>query len=108
MKIGTLRHRIKIQAYNASRDSFGSEVPEWVDVTTVWASMTPVSGKEYMASSQMRAEVTTKIGIRYQQGVTPKMRVVCGTRIFDIISVLNLEERNIELQLLCKERVQGG
>ena len=108
MQIGTLRHLIDIQAYTANRDSFGSEEPEWVHVATVWARITPVSGKEYFASAQVHAEISTKIAIRYVSGITPNMRVVFGTRIFEIISVLQVEERNIELELLCKERVPHG
>jgi SPP1 family predicted phage head-tail adaptor len=108
MKIGRLRQRITIQAYVVTRDSFGAEEPTWTDVATVWASVTPVSGKEYFASAQVSAEVSTKITMRYRSGITPKMRVVFGTRIFEISSVLNFEERGIELNLMCKESVPDG
>lgn len=109
MKIGKLRQRITIQEYVATRDSFGAEVPAWTDVATVWASVTPVSGKEYFASAQVNAEVTTKITMRYLAGITPKMRVVFEeARTFEVISVLNFEERNIELNLMCKESVPNG
>lgn len=108
MKIGKLRHRVKIQAYTAGRDSFGGEEPVWTDVATVWASVTPVSGKEYFASAQVNAEISTKITMRYISGITPKMRVVFGNRVFEIISVLNFEERGIELNLMCKESVPDG
>ncbi len=108
MKIGKLRHRVKIQAYTAGRDSFGSEEPVWTDVATVWASVTPVSGKEYFASAQVNTEISTKITMRYISGITPKMRVVFDARIFEIISVLNFEERGIELNLMCKESVPDG
>ena len=108
MKIGKLRHRVRIQAYTAGRDSFGAEEHVWTDVATVWASVTPVSGKEYFASAQTNAEVSTKITMRYQSGITPKMRVVLGARIFEIISALNFEERGVELNLMCKETVPDG
>ena len=108
MRIGKLRHRIKIQEYTAGRDSFGSEEPIWTDVVTVWASVTPGSGKEHFASAQVNAEVSTKISMRYRSGITPKMRVAFGTRIFEIVSVLNYEERGIELNLMCKESVPDG
>jgi SPP1 family predicted phage head-tail adaptor len=108
MKIGRLRHRIKLQTYTAFRDSFGAEEPEWTDVATVWASVTPASGKEYFASAQTNAELTTKITMRYLSGITPNMRVVFDERIFEIVSVLNYEERNVELNLLCKESVSDG
>jgi SPP1 family predicted phage head-tail adaptor len=108
MKIGKLRHRIKIQKYTAGRDSFGGEEPVWTDVAEVWARVSPVSGKEFFASAQVNAEVTTKITMRYIKGITPKMRVVFDSRSFDIVSVLDFEERGIELNLMCRESVQDG
>jgi SPP1 family predicted phage head-tail adaptor len=108
MKIGKLRHRIKIQKYTAGRDSFGGEEPVWTDVAEVWARVSPVSGKEFFASAQVNAEVTTKITMRYIKGITPKMRVVFDGRSFDIVSVLDFEERGIELNLMCRESVQDG
>ena len=108
MKIGKLRHMITIQEYTATRDSFGAEVEGWSDKVSVFASVTPMSGKEYFTSQQLNAEVTTKITIRYLAGITPKMRVMFGNRIFEILSVLNFEERKIELNLMCKESVPDG
>ena len=108
MKIGKLRHKITIQEYSATRDSFGAQIEGWNDKASVFASVTPICGKEYFASQQLNAEVTTKITIRYLAGITPKMRVMFGNRIFDILSVLNFEERNIELNLMCKESVPDG
>jgi len=55
----------------------------------------------------VNAEVTGKISIRYLAGITPKMRVKHGNRIFDIVSMINPEERNRELQLMVKERIDG-
>ena len=44
-----------------------------------------------------------RIIIRYLSGIVPKMRVKYGSRIFDILSVINVSERNRELQLMCRE-----
>ncbi|SCY25308.1 phage head closure protein [Alkaliphilus peptidifermentans] len=105
MKIGKLRHRITIQEYQATRDSFGAEVKEWVDIKTVWASIEPLSGREYFSAKQINAEVTTKIRTRYLKGIHPKMRVLFNDRIFEILSVINVEEKKRELELMCKEEV---
>ena len=50
MKIGKLRHKVTIQEYTATRDSFGAEVQAWVDKASVFAGITPVSGKEYFTA----------------------------------------------------------
>jgi len=105
MRIGELRHRITLQKLNPSRDSFGAEDPEWVDVATVWAAIYPISGREYFAAQQVNAEISTKIIMRYRTGVESKMRVTCGERTFEILAVIHFQEKKKELQLMCREVV---
>jgi len=108
MRAGTMRHKVVIQQnVPTEKDSYGAEVDNWTDYATVWASIEPARGREFWESQQVNAEVTGKIRIRYLGGITPKMRVKHGNRIFDIVSVINPEERNRELQLMVKERIDG-
>ncbi|MDA8212164.1 MAG: phage head closure protein [Clostridia bacterium] len=105
MNAGELRHRVKIQQKSVTRDSFGAESVTWSDVATVWAVVEPLRGREFFGAQQVNAEVTTRIRIRYRSGVVPTMRALYGSRVYDIQSVINLDERNRELQLMCKEVV---
>jgi len=109
MRAGKLRHKITIQycPEPQSQDSYGAVIKNWSDYATVWASIEPARGREFWESQQINAEVTAKITIRYLAGITPKMRVKYGSRIFEIISVINPEERNRELQLMVKESING-
>lgn len=108
MGIGQFRHRVTIQKYTANLDSFGQEVKEWVDICTVWASVEPLRGREFFRAQTIHAEVTTRITIRYKGGISPKMKVVFDGRCFDILSVINPEEKNKEIHLMCKESITGG
>lgn len=103
--IGNLRHRITLQKPVIVKDSIGQENEEWQDVATVWASVEPLSGKEYFNAKQTNSEVSTKITIRHLLGVTSRMRVSFQKHTYNILSVINFEERNIYLQLLCSEKV---
>lgn len=105
MKIGELRHRITIQENISAKDSFGADTPNWTDVATVWASIEPLSGKEFFAAQQINAEINTKIIMRYRTGIKPEMRATFKDRVFDILSVINDNERNISLVLMAKEVV---
>ena len=107
MRAGKLRYKITIQDYTESQNSYGEVTKTWEDYATVWASIEPIRGREFWESQQINAEVTAKITIRYLAGVTPKMRVKYEARIFEIISVINPEERNKDLQLMVKESVNG-
>lgn len=108
MKIGKLRHWITIQSYTPTRDSFGAEVEHWQDVMKVWASVEPLTGKEYFAAQEVNAEVSVKVIMRYSPGIQPEMRVIFGARVFEILAVMNTEERNKQLILLCKEVLNDG
>ena len=103
MKIGKLRHRIAIEQVAEIQDSDGSVIETWSAFADVQASIEPISGREYFAAQTTQAEVTHRFSLRYVSGVTPKMRVKYGSRIFDILSVINVNERNRELQLMCRE-----
>ncbi|GEM_PF-93484 len=103
LTIGKLRHRITIQTYTTSKNSFGEEIKVWSDFVEVSASVEPLSGKELFTAQQLHAETTTQIIIRYLDELDTSMRVVFGVKIFDILHVSNKEERNVAMYLLCKE-----
>jgi SPP1 family predicted phage head-tail adaptor len=105
MNPGELRHRITIQKLVNTQDTFGQPVEQWSDVVTVWASVNPIVGKEFFAAETVNSEVSHKIRIRYKQNITPDMRIKFKDRYFSIQSVIDYQERNIELQLMCKELV---
>ena len=106
---GRLRHRITIQQNTPTRDAHGGEVDSWGAVTTVWAEISPLNGKEYFTAKQETAEITHKVRLRYNNalsGITPKMRVLFGSRTLDIESAINPQERNKEIILMCRERFE--
>jgi SPP1 family predicted phage head-tail adaptor len=105
MNSGELRHRIKIQKLEKNQDTFGQPVESWPDVATVWASVEPLVGRQFFEAETITHELTHKIKLRYRQGVTPSMRVKFGDRYFQIVSIINYQERNRELQLMCRELI---
>jgi len=102
---GTLKDRVTIQSVTETRSSSGQVNETWGTFATRWASVEPLQGREFFESQQVNADVTTRVRLRYLEGVTPKMRVLYKTRTFNITSVVNVEERSIETKLLCTEDV---
>ena len=105
MEAGALRNRITIQEKSVTRDSYGAETITWATHATAWASVEPLSGREFLESRQIQAEGMTRITLRYQAGIVPEMRVLFGTRTFNIQSVIHVEERGREIQLMCTEQM---
>jgi SPP1 family predicted phage head-tail adaptor len=63
-----------------------------------------MSGREYEESQKLRAETTYKISTRFFRNITPNMRILYDGREFEIVSVLDLNERHEELQIIAVER----
>lgn len=102
MQVGRMRYRIEIQSYRSTQDADGFEEKEWVTVHKVWADITPVSGKEYMASGRETSEITSKIYIRYLNGIKSSMRIKHGERFFEIESVLG-DRKSGMLTIMARE-----
>ena len=102
MKTGWLRHEIEIQQKSgSSRNTIGEDVPNWATLACVWASVEPIRGKEGMLLRQEGSEITTKIRCWYVEGVTPAMRVVHGTAVYNILEAYSPKELGVELEMLC-------
>lgn len=109
-QIGSMRHRVKVQKFGvASQNSFGEDTRAMQDAATVWASISPLSGREFFEAQKQNAEVTHKIMMRYRADVSlkPKDRIKFGARVFDILAVLNLDERKIWLTVMAREVVDA-
>lgn len=101
------RHTINIQT--VSEVNAGGEVTEtWTTLCTKRASIEPVQGREYWDGKQTLADQNHVVKIDYDSvcaTITPKGRILFGTRVFDIITKTNPREANQELHFMCKERL---
>ncbi len=94
-----------------------------------WASVRPMSGREYMRAQQPIGEVTHIVRLRWGtdiKAITAKWELWLGTvtatvepvvgtvltaaakaacRVFNIVSAMNIDERNREWEILAREAV---
>lgn len=105
MRIGRLRHRVTIQAETATTDAGGGYASAWADVATVWARLEAMEGRELVLGGVIRGDASHRVTMRYRAGVTPDNRIVYDGRVFDVVSVANLEERDEALRIMCREVV---
>lgn len=103
---GDFKHIVIIQDQTGSTNSYGESTDEdWTDFSKTRAGVYPLSGREFFSGEQVNSEVTHKVNMRYIPGVKPSMRISFNGRFFEILSVINFQEGNRLLQLLCKESV---
>ena len=108
MRASGLREQVTLQERTEAQGTTGEVKWTWADYKTVYAAIEPVRGEEYFAARQLQSATTTKIRIRYLADVTTKMRVVYGSRYFEIESVIDVNTLRKEIHLMCKEREADG
>lgn len=103
MEAGQLRHRVRLEHYTQTANAVGDPVKSWAAVTEIWARVEPLSGRELEWAQQQHAQAAIRVTMRYRAGLDPTYRVLFGTRTFEVLAVLNPDERNEQLELACRE-----
>ena len=110
MVCSDLRHRITFlkPVTSEETDELNAHNIQYTDFKTVWASVAPMTGKEYAESQKLRSETTYNIIVRYRHGITADMKIRYKNKEFNIVSVLNVGERNEILKIIAVEQDTSG
>lgn len=103
--IGSLRHRIVIEAPVRTSDGGGGALVTWTPVAEVWAAITPSTGGESNLAEGVSGRISHEIAIRHRGGIAPAMRMRLGSRTFEIMAALIIDERRRMLRCLCREEL---
>lgn len=85
IEAGELRHRVRLERYEAARDANGEVIQDpvtgatqeaWRPVATVWAAIKPLSAREFIQSAATQSQITARIVIRHRDDVDAAMRIV--------------------------------
>ncbi|MEO0618818.1 MAG: phage head closure protein [Pseudomonadota bacterium] len=104
--LGELRHRLTLEMRNVESDDAGGEIVTWIGGATVWGEVTPLSGVEFLRQDRLASTLTHRVRLRYRDDVSAAVRLRLGGRIFEILSVRDVEERHRWLECLCEEKYQ--
>ena len=107
-KIGKLRNKITIQNTDLTTDSIGGYTTARSSYVTAFAKVTPKSGKQVWSDKsgrQIDNPHTFEFQIRYRSGISPKMRILMGSRTFDIIKINNENDYNNYINIEAIENV---
>lgn len=108
MGAGQLRHIVTIQRQKQATGGMLEPVRTWEDVATnVRAGIEPLNGKEYLSARQTQGEVSVRIRMWYRDGIESSMRVVHGSEIYNIVSVIDPDKRHRKLILMCTQGSEG-
>jgi SPP1 family predicted phage head-tail adaptor len=111
MRAGKLRHKLLIQTGALSPDgTTGENSKNWTTTWTAYGSVRAVTGGETWLANTTHTDLTHVINLRGSQSVniTQSMRILFGTRVFEILDPNNMSEIDKEWQIQVKEVPEGG
>lgn len=106
------RNRLTFEELSKSQDNEGNWVEGWgnSNLGSVYAQIRTIRGNEFIMAGANQVKVSARINIRYRKDIETKyfelgekLRLNYNGRIFEIVYINNLEERNIELELIVNE-----
>jgi SPP1 family predicted phage head-tail adaptor len=108
-----LDKRVLLQAKGTARDALNKPIKSadnWVNVLPgdgkIWARITDITGRQYVAAGGTQNPVQTEILIRRRVGITASMRVVYAGVVYDIQAPL---ERDAHwMVLMCTKGLTNG
>lgn len=110
MQAGKLKHRVTIQQVTETTKPSGERSQSWGTLATVWASIVPLSGRELWNASQAQPDVTHTVTMRSggdvtRDTITPKHRILHGSRVLNVLSIRDENEDGFTLVLNCMEKI---
>ena len=103
MRAGSLDKKVVIEKYSEGSDDFGEVTNTWESFASTYVSIVPLRGREHFSSKGVKSEVSHKIELRYMDGIDSSMRIVYGSRVFNIESVINVREKNRTIEIMATE-----
>lgn len=109
IEAGRLRHKIELQKPVRSQSSTGEMTTTWTHVADLWASIEPLSAREFIAAQSIQSKVLARITIRHTSQIAADMRIVYRGKIYNIEGILPDKESGLEyFTLPVSEGVNDG
>lgn len=103
--IGKMRYKVKVERATNTRDAGGGLSQSFSPVSHVYANIVPKNANSAYRQGMLQEKVTHEITIRYMNNVDTNSKITYGTRSFAVNGIVNVDERDRYLKLLCEEGV---
>lgn len=104
--IGQLKHRLRLERFEAIPDGGGGETGNWQFVADVWAAIEAGSPREIYTASTLQGRSGAIIWIRHRPDVTTNMRFVKDNRVFQIRGSVDVDQQQRFLRVYAEETTE--
>ena len=107
-RVGSLRNKITIQNTDLTTDNHGGFTTGRSTHITAFAKITPKAGREVFSDTtgeKVQNQHTFEFLIRYRTGITTTMRILFGSRTFNIVKINDENDYNNFITITATENV---
>lgn len=101
---GRLRDRVWVQKPTRETNSLGETVLSWENTHRIWCNIEGVKSSEVLTNSRQEFDISHRVHMRYQKGLTNNHRLEYNGRKLEIISLLEHDNRTRH-EAICRENV---
>lgn len=108
-RAGELRTKIQIQTQEKTVNQNGIEIVAWKTTCTTWCKWVNAYGREVFDAKQAGLNETSTLTMRYTDRMLPTCRILKGEdqRPYDVISINDVEDRHVWLEVKVSRRVES-
>jgi SPP1 family predicted phage head-tail adaptor len=99
-----LKKRVQIQTKASVSDGEGGFTDTYTTSATVWAGISPIRATQQAEYKSINVDATHLVKLRGAVYVNELDRIVYGARIFEILTIENIQERGVLKLCTCLER----
>jgi SPP1 family predicted phage head-tail adaptor len=98
------QHYIYIQTLVSTTDEEGGFSEQWTSGSAIPAAIIPLQARQVMQYKSINVDATHLIKVRGRTTIAEESRILFGSRVFEILTVENIQERNFIKVITCKEK----
>jgi SPP1 family predicted phage head-tail adaptor len=100
---GELDRQITFIRNTPTRGDSNEDIPVWAVLATnptSWARVRNLTGQEVVIGDQLKFVQKTEFIIGYRSDITEKDRIFCNSKVYEIISITETEQRQMYTKII--------
>jgi SPP1 family predicted phage head-tail adaptor len=97
------QHYIYIQTLVSTTDEEGGFSEQWANGSAIPAAVIPLQARQVMQYKSINVNATHIVKVRGRTTVSEGSRILFGSRVFEILTVENIQERDFIKVITCME-----
>jgi SPP1 family predicted phage head-tail adaptor len=103
MNIGSMKHRVNIEAPTLVPDGMGGFTATYTTIaTSIAASIWSITANEQIQANASTMVVSHRIRMRYRSDIKANWRLKHENKYYNIVSIIDQNQDHRMLELLCK------